>query len=128
MRTELWCLVANALWGVALVMLEILAKTRIAGPAWNAGNRDEEPEVPAWVKRAGRALGNHKENFPLFLTAVLVVQLAGKNDAVTAGCAVAYVAARALHGVLYVAGVAGLRTVAFLAGFVANLVMLSRLL
>lgn len=127
MSTDLWCLVANALWGAVLVQAEILGKTKAAGSAWNVGNRDKEPEWPAWIQRTTRALNNHKESFPLFLTAVLVVHLSGAADRTSAAACVVYVIARALHGVLYVAGITKIRTVAFLTGFGAVLVLLSRL-
>ncbi len=127
MTTDLACLVANALWGAILVFLEIGGKTRAAGPAWNAGNRDAAPEFPGWVERSSRALANHKENFPLFLTAVLVVHLTGHADRASAVASIVYVAARVAHGLLYVGGIKGLRSGAFLTGLVATLVVLSRL-
>jgi uncharacterized MAPEG superfamily protein len=127
MNTDLTCLVLNALWGLGLVFLEIGGKTRLAGPAWNAGNRETVPELPDWLARTGRALANHKENFPLFLTAVVVVALAHKADATSAIAAVVYVVARALHAVLYIAGVKGVRSVAFTVGLLAVFVILSRL-
>ncbi|MDX2020306.1 MAG: MAPEG family protein [Deltaproteobacteria bacterium] len=128
MTTELWCLVGNALWGLGLVMLEITGKTAVAGSAWNSGNRETSPVFPVWVQRAGRALANHQENFPLFAVAVLVVHLAGKEDSISGTAALAYVAARAVHGVLYVAGVTKLRTLAFLVGLCSVFAILSRLL
>lgn len=127
MTTDLACLVVNALWGLFLVLLEIGGKTRVAGPAWNAGNREQAPEFPPWIDRTGRALGNHKESFPLFATAVLVVHLAGRADRVSATAAVVYVVARAAHALLYVGGVRGLRSAAFSVGLLATLAILSRL-
>lgn len=127
MTTDLACLVINALWGLALVFAEVTGKTRAGGTEWNAGNRETEPEVPAWVQRAGRALSNHKENFPLFLTAVVVVHLAHENDSLSAGAAIVYVVARILHGLLYIGGVKRVRSVAFLVGTLSVFVILSRL-
>lgn len=127
MTINLWCLVANALWGLGLVMLEIMGKTATAGTAWNSGNRDHTPVFLPWVQRAGRALANHKENLPLFAIAVLVVHLAGKADRISAIAAVGYVIARALHGLLYVAGIRKVRTIVWLLGLACNLVLLSRL-
>ena len=109
MTTDLWCLVAVALWGVVLVYVEVFGKTRAAGLDWNAGNRATEPTVPAWVDRASRALANHKENFPLFLTAVVVVHLAGRADARSALASLVFVGARVAHGLLCVAGIAALK-------------------
>lgn len=128
MTIELTCLVANTLWGFLLVMIEILGKTRLAGPAWNAGNRDQEQSFPPWIQRTGRALDNHKENFPLFLTAVLVCTLSHHTDRITAAAAIAYVVLRALHGVIYIAGVKGLRSLSYLGGIACVFVLFSRLL
>jgi uncharacterized MAPEG superfamily protein len=128
MTTDLWCLVLNALWGFVLVMIEIAGKTRAGGPAWNAGNRDAPPKLPVWVERAGRALGNHKENFPFFLTAVIVVHLAGRDDATSAAAAIAYVVARMLHGVIYIAGITYVRSLVWTVGLLAIFAILSRLL
>jgi uncharacterized MAPEG superfamily protein len=127
MTVDLLCLVLNAFWGLALVMIEIQGKTRVGGPAWNMGNREKDPEVPPWVLRAGRALGNHKENFPLFLTVVVVVHLVHQNDRVSAMASIAYVIARFLHGAIYLAGITKLRTFAFLAGLASVFVIASRL-
>lgn len=127
MTIDLVCLVANAFWGLALVLFEVMAKTRLAGVAWNKSNRETTPELPAWVHRISRALANHKENFPLFLTGVLVVHLVGKNDGVGAIACIVYVVARALHAVVYIAGIEGVRSAFFLVGCIATLVVYSRL-
>jgi uncharacterized MAPEG superfamily protein len=127
MSTDLWCLVANALWGVVLIQAEVLGKTKAAGRDWNIGNRDTEPTFPAWVNRATRALNNHKEAFPLFLTAVLVVHVSGAADRTSAIASVVYVIARVAHGLLYIGGVTKFRSAAFIVGFGAVIVLLSRL-
>jgi uncharacterized MAPEG superfamily protein len=126
--TDLWCLVANAIWGWVLVQIEARGKTARAGLAWNMGNRDEEPEMPPWIHRARRAIANHKENFPFFLTAVVVVHLAGKADRVSAVAAVIYVVARALHGLLYTAGIGKVRSAAYLVALGSTFAIFSRLL
>lgn len=127
MSTDLWCLVVNALWGVALVQIEVTGKTKAAGTAWNIGNREKTPAFPAWVDRTTRALNNHKETFPLFLTAVLVVHLSGAADRISAIACIVYVLARAAHGLLYIAGITKLRSAAFLVGAAAVIVLLTRL-
>lgn len=128
MTLDLFCLVLNALWGFGLVLLEIGGKTRAAGMGWNAGNREKAPDVPAWVERAGRALGNHKENFPFFATAVLVVHLMGRADRVTAVASMVYVVARAAHAVCYVLGITGLRSLVYTVGVLATLGIYAKLL
>lgn len=128
MTVDLVCLVANALWGLALVQIEIFGKTRVAGTEWNLGNRDTAPAFPAWIDRTTRALANHKENFPLFLTAVVVLHLAGRADRATAIAAVVYVLARLAHGLLYIGGVTRARSAAFIVAILANLALFARLL
>ena len=128
MTTELLCLVVNALWGAVLVFVEVLAKTKSAGVAWNAGNREREPDVAPWVQRTGRALSNHKENFPLFATGVLVVHLTGRADRWSALACIVYVVARVVHALLYMAGITRARSLAFGVGLVAVVVLYSRLL
>jgi uncharacterized MAPEG superfamily protein len=127
MTTDLACLVLTALWGWCLVTFEVIAKTRVAGRAWNLGNRDQEPEFPAWLNRTGRAIANHKENFPLFLTAVVVTQLAHRADGVTAAASAVYLVARVAHAVLYAGGITGARSAAHIVSLVAVLAILSRL-
>lgn len=127
MTTDLWALVANAVWGWVLINFESVGKTRAAGTQWNMGNRDEEPKFPPWVYRGRRALDNHKENFPFFLTAVVVVHLAGKADRVSAVAATVYVFARIAHGLLYTGGITKVRSAAYLVGLVATFVIMSRL-
>lgn len=127
MSTDLWCLVVNALWGVVLVQAEVAGKTKAAGKEWNVGNREKEPVFPDWVNRTGRALNNHKEAFPLFLTTVLVVHLSGAADRTSAIACIVYVVARAAHGLLYMAGITKVRSAAFLVGIGAVVVLLSRL-
>jgi len=129
MRIELICLVANALWGFGLVFLEVNAKTRVAGLAWNMGNRDDSgPAFPAWIDRCGRALANHKENFPLFLTAVVVAVLTGHVNQVTAAAAIVYAVARALHAMFYIGGITRVRSAVWIIGSLATLTIFSQLL
>ena len=56
MTVDLACLVVNALWGLVLVFVEVGGKTRVAGSAWNAGNREIEPESPDALKMNLRRL------------------------------------------------------------------------
>jgi uncharacterized MAPEG superfamily protein len=117
----------NALWGVVLAQTEVIGKTKTAGRAWNLGNRDTAPTFPDWVNRTTRALNNHKETFPVFLTAVLVVHLSGAADRTSAIASVVYVIARVAHALLYMAGITKLRTAAFIVGAGACFLLLSRL-
>lgn len=128
MTPELYALVGVCLWFLVLTTVPVVGKTRIAGGAWNRGNRETEPAFPAWIARGDRAQKNLLENLVHFAPVVLVAHVAHKTNAVTAVAALAYLGARVAHGLLYLAGVQGLRSAAFLAGVGAELAIVSQLL
>lgn len=101
-----------------------VAKTRVAGTAWNRGNRETEPEVPAWVGRTERAQRNLLESYPLFLSLVVVLSLSGKLNHLSALGASLWFACRLAHAGLFMAGITGWRTVAYLASLVGLGMML----
>ena len=128
MTTDLWCVVAIALWGLLFTYVPVLGRVRKAGAAWGFGNRDGPlPEVAAWVLRGERAFANHMANLTPFVVFVLVAHVIGKNDEITAIASVVFVVARVLHSLLYVVGVAYVRTLAFWASLGSMGVILSRL-
>ena len=51
-----------------------------------------------------------KENLPLFAALVLIVQVSGSNNEMSAMGAELFIAARLAHAGAYIAGVPGLRT------------------
>lgn len=128
MNTELSALALAALLGYLLIAVEIVGKTRLLGTAWNAGNRDESPPLPAWIERTGRAIRNHQENFLLFMPAVVIVHLAGRTSAMTATASIVYVVARAAHAAFYVGGITRVRSLAYVVGLGATMALYARLL
>ena len=129
MTTDLWCVVGISLWGLLFTYVPVLGRLQKAGVAWGFGNRDGPlPEVSAWVLRAERAFVNHLGNLTPFVAIVLVAHVSGKADDVTATASIVFVISRVLHSLLYVAGVAYVRTLAFWASLGAIGVIVSRLL
>ena len=129
MTTELWCLVGLTLWTLPLLYVGPVGTMKLHGVGWGVGNRADQVETPAWVKRAERAANNHKENLPLFAIIVLVLHVTQKHDEVTVGASVVYVAARIAHSVLYWVGVEklALRTVFYYVAIGALLLLVTRL-
>lgn len=84
--------------------------------------------LAAWAERAQRAHANAVENLVLFAPAVLAVQVMGKGDATTAFACALYFFSRLAHFVVYTAGVPVARTLAFVGGWVAILILVLRLL
>lgn len=128
MTTELWCVVAIAVWSVAVAYIGVVGRVRRAGARWGFGNRHEPtPEMQPWVQRADRAYANHLANAGVFVALALVAHVSGERDDVTATASVVFVVARVAHSLLYVAGVVYLRTFAFWTSLAALAVMISRL-
>lgn len=78
-----------------------------------AGNREGLPEIKGWAGRAKRAHLNMVENLVLFAALVLIAVAAGKANAMTAMGAMIFFWARVAYAVIYVAGIAWLRTAAW---------------
>ncbi len=87
-----------------------------------------ERKLPIWVARAHRSHMNLLENLPHFAALVLVAHAAGMANSVTATACMVFFWARIAHAVVFVAGTAYVRTLAFFAGFVAELVIAYQIL
>jgi uncharacterized MAPEG superfamily protein len=87
-----------------------------AGRYDNAAPRDYLGRVRGLPARANWAHLNAFEAFAPFAAAVLVAEKAGADQASIDMLALAFIGARLLHGALYLADKAALRTLAWLAG------------
>ena len=120
-------------WVLVLAIVQIFlpagARNRETGLAYNAGPRDEPgPPVGKTTGRLKRAQANLYETLPLFGFAVLMAWGAHRETHVVDVAAWVYLAARVVYVPLYVMGVTGARTLAFMVGLVAILVILYDLL
>jgi uncharacterized MAPEG superfamily protein len=80
---------------------------------------DPEPRpLPNWGKRADRTYINAVETFAPFAALVVIIQIAGKNDSMTAFWAMSYFWLRVAHAVVYLAGLPYIRTLIFVLGYV----------
>ena len=75
--------------------------------------------VPLWGQRADRALMNAVEVLGGFAAMVIVAQLAGKANAMTAIWAATFFWARVAHAVVYWFAVPYVRTLVFTVGYVS---------
>ncbi|TZF84336.1 MAPEG family protein [Cognatilysobacter lacus] len=123
LSTAYWCVLVAALLPYVWT---VIAKSR--GPRYD--NRDPR----AWlarqddprVQRANAAQLNAFEAFPAFAAGVILAHLAGVADARIALLAVVFVAARVLHGVFYVAGIATARSMAWFIGIGCSVALLAQ--
>jgi len=101
-------------WAVALTFVQVLisaagANLQVGLPAL-AGNRESVPPLEGWAGRAQRAHRNMLENLVLFVALVLVAQIAGKTNAVTALGAEVFFWARVVYVPVYLIGIPWVRT------------------
>lgn len=114
MTTELtilgWTLV------LALVQLFIPAalRNKETGRAYNVGPRDDPgPPVGIVTGRLQRAHRNLLETLPVFIAAILIAHVAGREGLLTLWGASLYLAARIVYVPLYAYGVPIIRSLAF---------------
>ncbi|MBT9585207.1 MAPEG family protein [bacterium] len=88
-------------------------KMGIAGIGWNLGNRDTEPEFPAWVKRTERAQRNLLESLPLYFALAIGCYASGVSNGLTQMGAWLFLAGRLAHALTFMAGLPVVRTLAY---------------
>jgi uncharacterized MAPEG superfamily protein len=89
------------------------------------------PDYPTdapWADRARRAHLNAIENLAVFAPLVLVAAVADVSTKATVLSAQVYVSARLVHYVIYTVGIPVVRTIAFLVGAIATVVIAAVLL
>ncbi len=114
-------------WTLVLAFVQILlfdvARTSQYGLKWNTGPRDETmPSLSPQAERLRRAQDNLFETLPLFIAAVLIAQVAGRDNSLTALGAQTYFWGRVAYVPLYAFGVRQIRSLVWLVA-TAGLVM-----
>ncbi len=124
MTTDLQYLAYTALLTASLWIPYIVCQSMTNGLLSPQNYLDPKPRaVPLWGQRANRAHINAVELFAPFAALVLIAQAAGKADATTAFCAVAFFWLRLIHAVVYWIGLPYIRTLVFTLGWVAVVVL-----
>ncbi len=102
-------------WAVVLTFAQLLVAVLLAigqlGLTELTGNREGLAPPSEMAGRAKRAHANMLESLVLFAILILVVQVAGLNNEMTALGAQIFVLARLVYAVVYIVGVPWLRTV-----------------
>lgn len=124
MPAELTVLALAALLQMVQVMLASMAVTKQTGIEANIGPRDDVPKPTGIAGRLKRAADNHFEGLVLFTIAVVVVTVGGQSSGLTVACAWLYLAARILYVPAYAYGWAPWRSVIWMVGAAATLVMI----
>ena len=123
MKPELTYLVAVTLLTAVMWIPYVLDRMAVRGLADTVGYPDSPKPQSAWARRMSAAHDNAVENLVVFAALVLAANAAGvSNTATVTACAV-YFWARAAHFIAYSFAWPWVRTLAFVVGFVAQIVL-----
>lgn len=112
MTTSLSYLAWTLVLAVVQVAIAAAAKRPQDGVQWATGNReDKQPAYTGLAARMGRAQGNLYESLPLFIGAVLLAHMAGRDTSLTAWGAGLYFWARLIYIPTYALGLVPWRTI-----------------
>lgn len=120
MALAFWCVLAMGVMPVATVGLAKAGRVTLDSQG-NHAPRDWAQSLDGVRRRAYAAHLNHFEAFPLFAAAVLVATTQGAPMATVNALALAVVAIRLAYTACYLADLAALRTLAWIAGWLLTL-------
>ena len=126
---ELYVLAVIATVTALMWVPYMLARILTRGPWRTLANPDPafQPD-PAWAERARRAHANAVENLVVFAPLVVIAALMGVSTPATILACKLYLGARLVHYVVYAAGIPVVRTLAFVTGCAATLVIAAAVL
>ena len=123
MTTELTYLAWTLVLTLVYIGLPSQLRTVETGTAYNASPRDEEgPPVGVITGRLQRAQKNLFETLPIFIAAVLIAHLGGREGSLSAWGVALYFWARVVYLPLYAFGVPYVRSLVWLVSL-AGLIM-----
>ncbi len=118
-------------WSVVLTFVQMLAAVATSSGTISLtamlGNREDTPKLTGLAGRAQRAHLNMIENLPLFIALVLAAQVSNRLDAVTLLGAQLFFWARLLYAVVYIVGIAYVRTLLWLVSVIGLVLIFSQL-
>lgn len=126
---ELYVLALVAIATVLMWIPYMLARILTRGLGRTLANPDPAfPPDPGWAERARRAHANAVENLAVFAPLVIIAALIGVSTPATIVAAKFYLGARFVHYIVYAAGIPVVRTLAFVVGVGATLVIAGAIL
>lgn len=125
--TELGLLVWSVILCIAQMLIAVIATQLQVGLPALVGNRDNMPDITGLAGRATRAHRNMLENLALFASLVLVAQVTGHANAMTALGAQIFFWARLAYAIVYLIGVPWIRTGAWTVSMVGLVLIILQL-
>ena len=127
LTTDLKMLIATAVLALLSFLPYFVAYLKTWGITGTVGNRENLPPLPQWGQRALAAHSNLTENLVHFSVLVIVAHIIGASNDITAMGATLFFLARIVYLVVYIAGIPWVRTIAFMAGWVGEVMILMQL-
>lgn len=124
MSVELQMLAWSAALLIVLVLVQALAGLQAQGFMPLAGPRDDLPPAKKFQARMLRVVDNHREGLTMFAPLVLIAAFAQISNQWTVLGAQLFFYSRAVHAVLYIAGVPIVRPLAWTIGLIGTLMVL----
>jgi len=119
------------LWSVALAVVQmvvgVIAAQGQVGLPLLIGNRDNMPVLTGFAGRSRRAHGNMLESLVLFAVLVLLAQVTGKANAMTALGSQLFFWGRIAYALIYWAGIPWARTAAWTVSIIGLIVIFAQL-
>lgn len=128
MNTELASLVRVSTFTALLWMPYVVNRMMVRGIPATVGYPNDPEPLARWAQRLRAAHANAVENLVVFAALVLAAQALGISTAVTAAAGPLYLWSRVAHAVTYTFRVPWLRTLAFVGGFAAQMMVAWELL
>lgn len=127
MNSELWALTGAGALCLLLPFVYVALYAKQVGMPVVSGNREAAPEPVGMAGRGVRAHRNLLENLVPFAIVVLVAHAASVSNGMTVVGAWLFLGARIVHAVTYLAGITGIRTLAYIASVIGTVLILSQL-
>jgi|APTNR8051073442_1049403.scaffolds.fasta_scaffold05562_3 uncharacterized MAPEG superfamily protein len=104
LSVEMTVVLLAVVLGIAHILGQSLSSYFDRGAKWALGPRDEQPHLKLTAARLERASLNFKENFPIILALLLIVEIAGKSTSLIQSMAVLWLVARVIYYPAYALG------------------------
>ncbi|MCV2871577.1 MAPEG family protein [Defluviimonas sp. WL0050] len=123
MSSELNILALYGLYTALILILKVTGATGQLGMGYLMSARDEARTLTGITARLDRALSNSITAMALFAPAILILALKDGFSATTLTAAQAFLIARILYVPSYGLGITGIRTLLWLIGFAATVIL-----
>ncbi|MEZ5732011.1 MAG: MAPEG family protein [Paracoccaceae bacterium] len=123
MSSELNILALYGLYTALILILKVTGATGQLGMGYLLSARDEQRTLTGITARLDRALSNSITAMALFAPAILILALKDGFSPTTLTAAQAFLIARVLYVPAYGMGITGVRTLVWLIGFAATVIL-----